>query len=420
MWKIISSTVLALLCFFAALPARALNPDLPPGGNFDLSHFYLGLPVDSSGGTNGESASIPATQLVAGYSNALYFYTGTDGAMTFWAPVTGATTSGSSYPRSELRELLYPPSTETNWFAYGLHTLNAQCKVLQVPSTGKVIIGQIHGYTGAALPMVKIEYENGTMYGTVKTNANDDGSDYDFIFGNTSLSNTITYEITALNGLITIVINGVTNSMNIFQTDTNWETNTLYFKAGDYCQDNTGTSNEGARVSFYSLSIYHAPSITTPPTNCSAFVGGSNTFTVSALGNPPFTYRWQFNGTNLSGATNTFLTLTNLKTTNAGSYTVVVTDLTGSVTSSVAMLTINPLTAPVITNFNLSANQTTCTVGGTAAASQPCVLQSASNLTPPVTWTSVATNSAGTNGLFSFTNAPITNSTQRFYRVLSP
>ena len=82
-----------------SLPARALDPDLPPSGNFDLSHWYLGLPVDDEGGTSGDSASISTVELLSGYSNALYFYTGADGAMVFWAPVDGATTPGSSYPR---------------------------------------------------------------------------------------------------------------------------------------------------------------------------------------------------------------------------------------------------------------------------------------------------------------------------------
>src|SRR5947207_8419061 len=98
-----------LLATAPQLPAQTLDPNKPPGENFNLTNFYLGLPVDSTNGTAGPSASIPAAQLVAGYSNALYFYTSPDGGMVFWAPVTGATTSGSSYPRSELREQINPP-----------------------------------------------------------------------------------------------------------------------------------------------------------------------------------------------------------------------------------------------------------------------------------------------------------------------
>jgi len=203
------------------MAARALDPNLPPSGNFDLSHWYLGLPVDSSGGTTGDSASIPTAQLLAGFTNALYFYTGPDGAMTFWAPVTGATTSGSSYPRSELRELISPPATTNNWLGFGLHTLDAQLKVLEVPSTKKVIIGQIHGFTGSALPLVKIQYNNGVIEGLVKTNADNDASDFKFTYANVGLSNIVTYQIKVLSGLVSIAVNGATNSMNVFQTDPN-------------------------------------------------------------------------------------------------------------------------------------------------------------------------------------------------------
>src|SRR5664280_1045336 len=99
----------------AGLPSWALNPGNPPSGNFDLSHWKLTLPVDGSGTTNGTATEIHTPQLVAGYTNAFYFYTGPDGAMVFWCQVTGATTSGSDYPRSELRELLNPDDNSVNW-----------------------------------------------------------------------------------------------------------------------------------------------------------------------------------------------------------------------------------------------------------------------------------------------------------------
>ncbi len=103
----------------AAVPAQALESNLPPGGNFDLSHWKITLPDATASETN-------SAQLVAGFTNALYFYTATDGAMTFWCPVNGGTTSGSSYPRSELRELLNTNNDNINWnSAIGIHTMDA-------------------------------------------------------------------------------------------------------------------------------------------------------------------------------------------------------------------------------------------------------------------------------------------------------
>jgi len=294
------------------------------------------------------------TQLAAGTTNA-YFYTGSDGAMVFWAPVNGASTSGSQNPRSELRELINPSSSSVNWIPYGTHILDAQCKVLQVgPANKKVIIGQIHAFSSAALPTVKIYYNNGTLSATVKTNSLDDNSDFKFTnYGNVGLSNTITYQIKVVNGLISIAINNKTNSFNIFQSDPAYTNETQYFKAGSYCQEfscSNPSTNDGARVAFYVVNLTHAPSITNQPVSQVVTVGSNVTFRVGALGNPPLKYAWRLNGTNINNATNVTLTIPNVQLTNAGIYSVVVTDFVGTVvssaTSSNATLTVVPL-APV-------------------------------------------------------------------------
>ena len=86
-----------------------------------------------------------------------------------------------------------------------------------------------------------------------------------------------------------------------------------------------------------------APSITVQPTNQVASVGASLSFTVAAAGTAPLSYQWRFAGTNLAGASSTALTLTNVQLAQAGSYTVQVTNLYGSTTSSNAVLTVNPV-----------------------------------------------------------------------------
>jgi len=176
------------------------------------------------------------------------------------------------------------------------------------------------------------------------------------------LSNLITYQIKVVDGLVSLAMNGSTQSLNVFVSDPHWATNTLYFKAGSYCQDNTATNtDEGARIAFYSLSRSHAPSITNQPASRSAILGSNTTFSVSAAGNGPLRYQLRFNDTNnLSNATNSTLALTNLQSTNAGGYSVRVTDSLGVVTSIVASLTIllppaiatQPTNATVIAGIN--------------------------------------------------------------------
>ena len=85
------------------------------------------------------------------------------------------------------------------------------------------------------------------------------------------------------------------------------------------------------------------PAIISQPTNQTVYVGGTATFNVMAIGVPPLSYQWSLNGTNIDGAMNTSLALTNVQLNQAGSYAVLVTNAYGSVLSSNAVLTVNPL-----------------------------------------------------------------------------
>jgi hypothetical protein len=69
-------------------------------------------------------------------------------------------------------------------------------------------------------------------------------------------------------------------------------------------------------------------------------MGSSASFVVSVSGTPPFSYQWQFNGTNLLNATNAVYAIQAVGVTDTGNYSVVVTNLVGSVTSSNALLTV--------------------------------------------------------------------------------
>ncbi len=84
-----------------------------------------------------------------------------------------------------------------------------------------------------------------------------------------------------------------------------------------------------------------APVITMEPTNETAAVDGTVSFSVTATGGAPLSYQWFLNQSNLlAGATNAVLTLTNVQLANAGNYSVQVTNLMGSTNSTVASLTV--------------------------------------------------------------------------------
>ncbi len=104
-------------------------------------------------------------------------------------------------------------------------------------------------------------------------------------------------------------------------------------------------TNEGGTVMSapFGLTVNTAPVITTQPTSQTVVAGQPATFTVAAGGTDPLTYQWFDNGTAISGATSSSYTIPGTTVASTGSQlTVVVTNEAGTVTSSVATLTVNP------------------------------------------------------------------------------
>jgi uncharacterized repeat protein (TIGR03803 family) len=92
------------------------------------------------------------------------------------------------------------------------------------------------------------------------------------------------------------------------------------------------------------------PVITLQPTNQTVLSGATATFRVGAVGNFPLFYQWQLNGnnitdsTNIIGTTTTILTIANASSVNAGTYSVIVSNSLGWVSSAGAALTLFTLT----------------------------------------------------------------------------
>jgi sugar lactone lactonase YvrE len=81
--------------------------------------------------------------------------------------------------------------------------------------------------------------------------------------------------------------------------------------------------------------------ISTQPESAAVNLGSMVVFAVGPAGYAPFSYQWYFNGGAVIGATGPSYTLDNVQTADAGSYTVIVSNASGSVTSSPAVLTVN-------------------------------------------------------------------------------
>ena len=105
--------------------------------------------------------------------------------------------------------------------------------------------------------------------------------------------------------------------------------------------------------------------------------------------------------------------LSQVNTNNAGTYSVVVSSPYGSITSSGFNLTV--VVPPQQFTSQFAGGGLQMQFSGTP--NYPYILQSATNLTPPVNWQPVLTNPADGNGNWQFTDTNL-NGSQKFYRAV--
>jgi hypothetical protein len=123
-------------------------------------------------------------------------------------------------------------------------------------------------------------------------------------------------------------------------TSSSFTTNNVQVaSAGNY---SVVVSNLGGSVTSSNALLTIVPYITTEPQSRTVNRGSNVTFTVVAAGSGTLSYQWRFNGVNLGNATSSSFTTNNVQVASAGNYSVVVSNLGGSVTSSNALLTIVP------------------------------------------------------------------------------
>jgi len=178
-----------------------------------------------------------------------------------------------------------------------------------------------------------------------------------------------------------------------------------------------------ATVWFSGWSPQLAPSILGNPTNQTVYSGETATFTVSATGIPAPTYQWLQNGTNAPYATanSPTLTIPNAQPTDAGTFSVIVSNSAGTVTSASATLTVIQLVPPTVSDplvlgdGNFQFNFT----GGTG---QNYRVWASTNvaLTPiTTTWNLLDSGTFGGSPVI-FTDIQATNFPQRFYILTVP
>ncbi len=154
-----------------------------------------------------------------------------------------------------------------------------------------------------------------------------------------------------------------------------------------------------------------APFIVAQPANQTVSLGSSATLTVAVGGNRPLSYQWQRAGTNLIGATNSSLAITNVQFTDSGPYSVLVSNSWGSIGSSNSVLSvIYPVAHASIPSPNVaSGDMLTVPVVLAANGNENTLAFSLSFDTTKLTYASVSLGD-GAPGGYLLPNASIINS----------
>lgn len=281
--------------------ANGLNADVAPSENFNLTTWNISIPpIDAD--ANNKADTVKEDELNNGYENTDYFYTATDGGMVFKCPVEGFKTSeNTKYTRTELREMLRAGDTsietqgitKNNW-VFGSAPqeditnsggydgeLNATLAVNHVTTTGdndqvgRVIIGQIHANDDEPLRIYYRKLPNNTLGSIyIAHEENAAAETYYDLIGSRSKSATNPEDGIALDEKFSYTVKVTGNSMWVTinrdgkdaieqfvdMTNSGYDVGGqyMYFKAGVYNQNNSGTATDYVQATFYSLESGHS------------------------------------------------------------------------------------------------------------------------------------------------------------------
>ncbi len=185
--------------------------------------------------------------------------------------------------------------------------------------------------------------------------------------------------------------------------------------------NNTGASTSALFTFTIAGGTVSPPTITVPLANQTAAAGANATFTVTAGGTAPLSYKWLFGTTTLAGATSASMILTNAQAAAAGTYSVVVSNAGGSVTNAATLTVVMP---PVIVTppqglIVMAGTNITLTVSASGSAAAYQWTTNGSPI-PTATGSSLSLTAVGTNqsGTYLVTVSNLAGKVQASARLL--
>jgi poly(beta-D-mannuronate) lyase len=217
---------------------------VPPSSILNLTNWYVGIPVDTS---HAGSPDIIRQPELNGYINDDWFHANAAGdGVVFDVNAGGFTTSGSDYPRTELREM--NGSANAAWDStVGTNTMQVTEAITEVtPVKPDMVSAQIHDTES---DVVEIKLVSGTLSAYWN-----DGKTKATLQANYVLGTVFTVKLVATSAGVQVIYNGDLMA-TVPATGSGW-----YFKSGAYLQSNVAKGdapNAMGEVIIYDLSVTH-------------------------------------------------------------------------------------------------------------------------------------------------------------------
>lgn len=221
-----------------------------PSQVLNLSNWKLTLPT----GPSENPTEIEQPALSTFTSDPWFIVAPEGGALRFRAAVKGATTEGSDYPRSELREMTNGGKAKASWSSTsGVHSMFLDQAITAVPQKKKhLVAGQIHDAIDDVI-VIRLDYP--------KLYINVDGDNKYTLDPSYSLGKRFSLKFEVENGQTKVYYNN--GSEPSYTLDLSYSN--AYFKAGAYPQSNCNTEkdpslcndNNFGEVVIYQLAVTH-------------------------------------------------------------------------------------------------------------------------------------------------------------------